>query len=115
MFTRSLVVLAWSIAASLSTAFAFAISTSGKISFSTLTLPGVAVIAAMFGGFASVVLWPYMYWCLKDRQIAFPVVILVVLSILVVSCCTLVSPRVGLVSAVVYWIISLMVVRICFS
>jgi len=112
---RLLIILGWSLASSFATAFAFAISTSGKISVSTLCLPGVATIATIFGGVAGVVLCPYMYWCLKGRNQIDIVLTLILVAIVLVSVITVASPRVGLIASFVYWALALFTVRIWVS
>ena len=111
MFPPVVTVLAWSIAASLATAFAFAMSTMGRISIATLVLPGVSTIAAIFGSAAGVVLWPYMFWCLKGRNPVPTVLVLIALAVIVVSVITVFSPRIGLVSSLAFWLVALFVVR----
>lgn len=112
MIPPAVTVLAWSVASSLATAFAFAMSTNGRISLATLALPGVSYITAIFGSVAGVALWPYMFWCLRGRNPSPTLLVLIVLAVVVVSVITVLSPRIGLVSSLAYWLVSLFVVRV---
>ena len=115
MLVRALTVLIWSMACSLATAFAFAMSTGGRVNPATLALPAVSTIAALFGGTAGLVLWPYMYWSLKGRSPFPTVLILTAIAAVVVSSSTVISPRIGLIASVIYWTLSLLVVRLLYA
>jgi hypothetical protein len=111
MFIRVIILLAWSLAASLATAFAFAMSTDGRVNPATLALPGVSFVATVFGTVAGILLWPYMCLCLKKSNIVPTVFVLIVIAIVVVSSITAINPCFGLISSVIYWILSLQIVR----
>lgn len=112
MFAKVLIIFGWSLVSSLATVFAFAMSISGKVNGATLFLPAVASIATIFGGVAGVILCPYMYWCLRGRNVVCVILMLIIVAIILVSLITIISPRAGLIGSVVYWSLSLLAVRL---
>ena len=81
VYSRLVLILIFSLLGSVLTAFAFAASFFGTFDLNTLRLPAVATIALMYSAVAGVVFSPFMYWCLKDKNL------LVTLPVLYTSAC----------------------------
>jgi hypothetical protein len=102
------IMLVFSIIGSFITAFAFAASSSGRFSLSTLMLPGVVQTASIAAIVFGIVFSPFMFWCLKGKNLLLVLPIAYVLAFIITVLLSFIDQRLGLAGAFIYWALFLL-------
>lgn len=107
------IILILSLAASFITAFGFATTLNGEFRLEDLELPMVLELASISAIINGLLFSPIAYWCLKyqDLLIIFPILCIVLLSIIFLTTHIGIEARFKLLIIYIYWISALLSIK----